>query len=128
MKDINFSHGYDSRDYSYSQGILVTNPQQILFISGQVGITVAYEEKTFEEQIQLAYENMEKVLRSAHLNFDHVVKVTELVVGNSLERLQMVNDKKKAVFKKHFPASTYIPVQSLALPGMLFEIEAIAIA
>lgn len=127
MKDINFSDGYDSRDYCYSQGILVTKPQQILFISGQVGITIPNEEKSFEEQINLAYENLEKVLSRAQLSFDHIVKVTELVVGNSLLRLQMVNDKKKAVFKKQFPASTYIPVESLALPGMLFEIEAIAV-
>lgn len=127
IKDINYDEDYDSRMYGYSQGVLVDSPKQILYISGQVGITYPNEEKSFEEQIEAAYKNMEKVLKSAGMSFDNVVKVTELVVGNSLERLSSVNNKKKLIFKK-FPASTYIPVDSLALPGMLFEIEAVAVS
>lgn len=127
IKDINFDEAYDSREYGYSQGVLVENPQKILYISGQVGIDFPNEEKSFEDQIEAAYENMNKVLLHAGMTFDNVVKVTELVVGNSLERLNSVNSKKKLIFKK-FPASVYIPVDSLALPGMLFEIEAIAIS
>ena len=60
------------------------------------------------------------------MTFANVVKVTELVVENSLEKLEAVNNKKKKVFQR-YPTSTYIPVDSLALPGMLFEIEAVAI-
>ena len=127
MKDINFDEGYDSRDYAYSQAILTSNSGKTLYISGQVGINVVNEERSFEEQIDLAYENLEKVLKKAGMGFDNIVKVTELVVGNSLERLEAVNNKKKRVFKNIYPASTYIPVDSLALPGMLFEIEAIAV-
>lgn len=126
LKDINYTEGYDSREYGYSQGILISNPKQILYISGQVGVTASGEEREFSSQVELAYQNMEKVLKSADMTFANVVKVTELVVGNSLERLTIVNDKKKKIFSI-FPASTYIPVTSLALPGMLFEIEAIAI-
>lgn len=127
MKDINFNEGYDSRDYAYSQGILTSNSGKTLYISGQVGINFVNEEKSFEEQIDLAYENLEKVLKKAGMGFANIVKVTELVVGNSLERLEAVNNKKKRVFKDIYPASSYIPVDSLALPGMLFEIEAIAV-
>lgn len=127
MKDINFNEGYDSRDYAYSQGILTSNSGKTLYISGQVGINFVNEGKSFEEQIDLAYENLEKVLKKAGMGFENIVKVTELVVGNSLERLEAVNNKKKRVFKDIYPASSYIPVDSLALPGMLFEIEAIAV-
>ena len=127
IKDINYDESYDSRNYGYSQGMLIESPQRILYISGQVGIEHEGEDKSFEDQIEAAYANMEKVLKSAGMTFDNVVKVTELVVGNSLEKLTSVNNKKKLIFKR-FPASTYIPVDSLALPGMLFEIEAIAIS
>lgn len=127
IKDINYDENYDSRDYGYSQGVLIESPQNILYISGQVGIEHEGEDKSFEEQIEAAYVNMEKILKSAGMTFDNVVKVTELVVGNSLEKLTTVNNKKKLVFKK-FPASTYIPIDSLALPGMLFEVEAVAIS
>lgn len=127
LTDINFSEGYDSRDYSYSQGVLIKGADEILYISGQVGINIEGEEKSFQEQVDLAYLNLEKVLKSSGMTFDHVVKVTELVVGNSQERLKIVNSKKKEIFKKMYPASLYIPVESLALKGMLFEIEAIAI-
>jgi len=126
INDINYSEGYDSRAYAYSQGVLVTSPQEILYISGQVGISAPNEQRSFAEQIDLAYQNMEKVLHSANMTFSNVVKVTELVVENSLEKLEAVNNKKKQVFQK-YPASTYIPVDSLALPGMLFEIEAVAV-
>lgn len=127
IKDINYNEAYDSRDYGYSQGILVESPQKILYISGQVGIDFPNEEKSFEDQIEAAYENLNKVLKSAGMNFDNIVKVTELVVENTTDRLNSVNNKKKLVFKK-FPASLYIPVDSLALPGMLFEIEAVAVS
>ena len=126
IKDINYNEGYDSRTYGYSQAVSVTTPQEILYISGQVGILEPNEQRSFADQIELAYQNMEKVLQSAGMTFANVVKVTELVVGNSLERLEAVNNKKKKLFQR-FPASTYIPVDSLALPGMLFEIEAIAV-
>ncbi len=127
IKDINFSEGYDSRAYSYSQGILVTQPQQILYISGQVGIASEDNAGTFSEQIDLAYQNLEKVLKSAGMTYHNVVKVTELVVGNTRERLDAANNKKKQIFTKQYPTSTYIPVDSLALAGMLFEIEAVAV-
>lgn len=127
IADINFNEGYDSRDYSYSQGILVTGAIETLYISGQVGIEIEGEERSFKEQIDLAYQNMEKVLLRSGMTFDNVVKVTELVVGNSKERLEAVNSKKKEIFKKTYPVSLYIGVESLALKGMLFEIEAIAI-
>lgn len=125
--DINFSEGYDSREYSYSQGILVESVGQTLYISGQVGIHEEGEERTFSQQIDLAYENLELVLKKAGMTFDNIVKVTELVVGNSSEKLLAVNSKKKEIFKKRFPASVYIPVDSLALKGMMFEIDAIAV-
>lgn len=127
ITDINFNEGYDSREYSYSQGILVTDASLTLYISGQVGIHEEGEERTFKDQIDLAYENLEMVLKKAGMTFDNIVKVTELVVGNSSEKLQMVNAKKKQIFKNHYPASTYIPVESLALKGMKFEIDAIAV-
>lgn len=126
IKDINYSDGYDSREYGYSQAISVIAPQEILYISGQVGIFASGEQRAFADQVELAYQNMEKVLQSAGMTFANVIKVTELVVGNSLEKLEAVNNKKKKIFTR-FPASTYIPVDSLALPGMLFEIEAIAV-
>jgi len=125
--DINFNEGYDSREYSYSQGILVESASQTLYISGQVGIHEEGEVRTFSQQIDLAYENLELVLKKAGMTFDNIVKVTELVVGNSSEKLLAVNSKKKEIFKKRFPASVYIPVDSLALKGMMFEIDAIAV-
>lgn len=124
--EINYDEDYDSREYGYSQGILLKNVKETLYISGQVGINFPNEEKSFEEQVELAYQNLEKVLTSAGMTFDNVVKLTELVVGNSLERLNTVNAKKKKTYKV-FPVSTYTPVDSLALPGMLFEVDAIAV-
>lgn len=68
----------------------MTSPQEILYISGQVGILFSHEQRSFADQIELAYQNMEKVLQSAGMSFANVVKVTELVVGNSLERIEAI--------------------------------------
>ena len=61
IQDINYSEDYDSRAYGYSQGMLATSPQEILYISGQVGISAPNEQRSFADQIDLAYQNMEKV-------------------------------------------------------------------
>lgn len=127
ITDINFNEGYDSREYSYSQGVLVEEVKETLYISGQVGIHEEGEERSFSQQIDLAYENLELVLKRAGMTFDNIVKVTELVVDNSSEKLLAVNSKKKEIFNKYYPASIYIPVDSLALKGMMFEIDAIAV-
>lgn len=56
-----------------------------------------------------------------------VVKITLLIAEHDGEKLAYLVKKRKAVFGGEPPASTLIPVPALYAPGVLFEIDAVAV-
>ena len=72
------------------------------------------------------FENLKAALAAAGAGFEHVVKVTNYFVDIShLSILREVRDS--YVNTKSPPASTAVQIGQLAMPGLLFEIEAIAV-
>lgn len=127
---INPSALFNPSPYGFSHSIAVENPSRICFISGQsVGIGENHVlADDFKTQVQDALKNMEVILQSHSMTFDHIVKITLLIVEHNQEKLQIWTDEAKKIWKESFlPTSTLIPVSHLALPGMLFEIDAIAV-
>ena len=57
-----------------------------------------------------------------------VKKITLLIVDHDAEKLAYLVEKRKAVFGGNPPASTLIPVPELYTPGVLFEIDAVAVS
>ena len=51
-----------------------------------------------------------------------------LIVDHDAERLAYLVKKRKGVFGNNPPASTLIPVPALYAPGVLFEIDSVAVA
>ncbi|WP_126651206.1 RidA family protein [Chryseobacterium aureum] len=127
---INPSALFNPSPYGFSHSIAVENPSRICFISGQSGGIGENHvlADDFKTQVQDALKNMEVILQSHSMTFDHIVKITLLIVEHNQEKLQIWTDEAKKVWKESFlPTSTLIPVSHLALPGMLFEIDAIAV-
>jgi enamine deaminase RidA (YjgF/YER057c/UK114 family) len=116
--------------FGFSQGWRVDNPTTLLFVAGQVPLDeqgVVVGEGDFETQTRQVFENMGLVLEHAGMSFDNLVQVGVFMTDmNNLRTYARVRDE--FVNTAAPPASTAIGVVGLALPGMLVEVNAIAVA
>jgi len=107
----------------YSQGCKAGD---YIFVSGQGPLdpqTGKVKGDTIEEQTRQTLENIKAILQANGASMKDVVKVT--VVLTDLSKFKPMNEVYKTFFSEPFPARiTY--GASLALTGMLVEIDAIA--
>jgi 2-iminobutanoate/2-iminopropanoate deaminase len=76
-------------------------------------------------QTRQVLDNMRLALAAAGATLDDVVKVT-VYLADCADRPK-VNEVRKAYFGNNRPASTLIGISDWAIPGMLIEIDAIAV-
>lgn len=109
-------------EHGYSAGI---QSGDLLFVSGQVGSrSDGSPEPDFRSQVQLAFDNLSKVLEAAGATFDDIVDVTTFHT-NPEQQFPTVMEVKSQAFKtKPYPNWTAIGVNWLA--GFDFEIKVIA--
>jgi len=127
---INPTELFNPGPYGFSHSISVDSPFQMCFISGQSGGVGENHvlADDFKTQVQEALKNLKIVLQSHFMTVENIVKITLLIVDHNQEKLEIWTKEAKKVWKESFlPTSTLIPVSQLALPGMLFEIDAIAV-
>ncbi|MBB6330622.1 enamine deaminase RidA (YjgF/YER057c/UK114 family) [Chryseobacterium sediminis] len=127
---INPTELFNPSPYGFSHSISLESPSQICFISGQSGGVGENHllVDDFKTQVQDALKNLKIVLQSHSMTFENVVKITLLIVDHNSEKLEIWAEEAKKVWSQSFlPTSTLIPVSQLALPEMLFEIDAIAV-
>ena len=101
----------------------------LIFVSGQAaldddGTIVGVGE--FEIQARRSIENLARVLEAGGSGLDKLVKVTILVTD--IAQFETVVKLRAEYFTAPYPADTICEVRSLALPELMFEIEAIALA
>lgn len=115
--------------YGFCHTVKTPPNGELIFISGQSG----GEGKThslshdFDRQVDMVLANLEIALTTHQLSFDDVVKITILIVDHNAEKLEIwSNAMKKCWSTERLPASTLIPVPTLALEGMQIEVDAIA--
>src|SRR6266540_95522 len=102
---------------------------RILYISGQVG----YDEdgqlvgEDHYSQAQQAFANLATAVGAAGGSMEDIVKITIFVVGHRPQLLEVLMGARAAAFGEHKPASTYLGVEALARPGLLVEVEAVAV-
>ncbi|MGX5686842.1 RidA family protein [Chryseobacterium cucumeris] len=121
---------FDPSPYGFSHSIAVKSPSTMCFISGQSGGVGGNHvlADDFKTQVQDALKNLQIVLQSHSMTFENIVKITLLIVDHNQEKLEIWAEEARKVWKSSFlPTSTLIPVNQLALPGMMFEIDAIAV-
>ena len=113
---------------SYSQGVKVSQPQAILFLSGQVAYTsdgsVACR-GDFKGQARDAYEAIKALVESQGGTMASIVKVTTYVTD--MQYRVDLPPLREEFFGKKGPASTLIEISALAHPDWLIEVEAIAV-
>lgn len=107
---------------SYSHQIEVSN-ERMLIISGQVGMRQdgSIPDDPYE-QIDLAFENIIRNLRTANMDVKDLIKITYYLVGefDTAKRREIVLSK----LQGHQPCSTLLYVAALASPQFRVEIDA----
>lgn len=113
--------------FGFSQAWRVDDARSIVFVSGQGPISPDGElvgEGDFEAQTRQVFENLQTVLEAAGASFDAIVRIT--VYLTDIGKLPDFGRIKAEFIAGGQPASTAIEVSSLALPGMMIEVDAIA--
>jgi enamine deaminase RidA (YjgF/YER057c/UK114 family) len=114
-----------------SWGLEFQRGRRFLYISGQVGATVdGRVGDGLLEQVKLAFDNVEGVLRSAGMTPQNVVR-TGLYFTRHVEMTPELKDDfnrlRTDFLGDHRATSTFLYVHALADPRWLFEVDAIAV-
>lgn len=120
---------YDPAPNGYSHVALVAAGSRLVFIAGQGGETAdGALSPDFRAQVRQALANLATALAAAEAAPADVAKLTVLIVDHSEARLHVFGEELSRAFGTGpKPACTLIPVPRLALDGMLFEVEAVAV-
>ncbi|MDX3572963.1 RidA family protein [Streptomyces sp. ID05-47C] len=118
---------HDPTPFGYSHA--VSAPGELVFIAGQYASDAsgAPVPGDFAAQVDLAFDRLESALAGVGLGPEHVVRLGSFVVDHDLDRLETLGRALQARFGERLPAQTLSGVAALALPGMLFEVDAIAV-
>jgi len=123
---VNPPHLADTRQYGYSQAAIVSAQAKVIYIAGQIGLSEDGP-NDFESQVDRSFDNLIAVINAAGGKIEDVVKITLLIKNHDEKKLRYLVNKRRDVFGKSPPASTLIPVPTLALETLEFEIDAIVV-
>jgi enamine deaminase RidA (YjgF/YER057c/UK114 family) len=114
---------------SYTQVVVATG-SRLVFVAGQAaddGRGNLVGAGDLAAQARQAFANVGRSLAAAGARPDQVTKITIYVVHHRPEYLPDISGARIAVFGDHKPADTLVGVETLAEPGYLIEVEAIAV-
>lgn len=114
---------------SYTQ-VVVASGDRLVFVSGQVaedehGTLIAPGDHA--SQARIAFENLGRALAAAGARPADVARITIYVVDHRPEHLAVISAARVAVLGEHKPADTLIGVATLAEPGYVIEVDAVAV-
>lgn len=111
----------------YSNVVSAT-PGRLVFCAGQVALDADGEivgEGDIVAQTRQVMENVKLALEAAGASFADVVKITNYIT-DATEFSKMAGVRREYL-REPYPASSLIEVPALMFPGLLIEIEAIAV-
>lgn len=125
---VNPSELYDPAPYGFSHAVVAQNVGSIAYIAGQG----AHDQTGalapgFADQVEQAYANLVTALDAVGAQPNQVTRITTYVVEYDPSMLDVMTRNIQAVFGDALPAQTLVPVPRLALDGMLFEVDAVAV-
>jgi enamine deaminase RidA (YjgF/YER057c/UK114 family) len=114
---------------SYTQVVVATG-SRLVFVAGQVADDAdgnLFGPGDLAVQARRAFANLGRALAAAGARPQQVARITIYVVGHRPEYLPLISEARIAVFGDHKPADTLLGVETLAEPGYLIEVEAVAV-
>jgi enamine deaminase RidA (YjgF/YER057c/UK114 family) len=113
----------------YTQVIVATG-HRLVFVAGQ-GADDAHGNLVgvgdLAAQARQAFANVGRSLAAAGARPEHVATITIYVVHHRPEYLRDIYEARRAEFGDHKPTDTVVGVETLAEPGYLIEVDAIAV-
>jgi 2-iminobutanoate/2-iminopropanoate deaminase len=112
----------------YSQAWKVEDGHTLIIVSGQASISAdgqLVHDGDFSGQVRQTFENLRTVLEAAGASLERVVKLSVFLTDMSL--LREYSRIKEEMMPGWRPASTVVGTTALAMPGLMVEIEAIAV-
>ena len=100
----------------------------LVYVSGQAAIDLSgalVGVGDFDAQAEQAFRNLERVLAAAGSGLDRIVKVT--IFLTDMSNFPKIVDLRGRWFSEPWPAATIVQVESLALPELEIEIEAVVV-
>jgi enamine deaminase RidA (YjgF/YER057c/UK114 family) len=115
------------RSYAH---VAVATGSRLVFVAGQAADDADGNlagHGNLREQAHQAFANLGRALAAAGARPDQVARITIYVVGHRPEHLSLISEARIALFGDFKPVDTYLGVETLAEPGYLIEVEAIAV-
>jgi enamine deaminase RidA (YjgF/YER057c/UK114 family) len=110
--------------------VVVATGTRMVFIAGQEPEDVhgnLVGPGDLAAQARQVYANLGRALTAAGARPEQVTKITIYVVHHRPEHLPVIERARKHLFGDHKPADTVVGVETLAGPGYLIEVDAIAV-
>ena len=118
------------RPKGYANGIAAAQGR-LVFIAGQIGWDAAQRipDAELAPQVQLALQNIVRILAEAGGRSEHIVRLTWYVKSRDeyLRDQKEIGAAYRAVMGRHFPAMTVLQIVELVDAGAKVEIEATAV-
>lgn len=118
---------HDPVGFGYSHVARVSG--ELVLIAGQYDSDAEGHTTTddFAQQVENAFANLGKALRSAGLDYPDVAQLRTFIVDHDLAKLEAIGTAIAKLWGDKPPVQTLTGVAALALPGMLFEVDAVAV-
>ena len=112
-------------DSAYYAPATSTSSKEIIHVSGQAGVSrIGVLPADYESQIHLAMLNIHRILVASNSSVTDILKLTLNIVNYDPSRRKHAKIVQNFL-GKHRPAITLVPVSQLAIPGWLFEVDAV---
>lgn len=117
---------HDPTRFGYSH---LASTEEFVFVAGQYASDAegGVSSPGFTEQVERSFENLETALEAAGVGPQDVVQLRTYAVGLDLDRLGVLTARIARTWGDRPPTQTLLGVAGLALPGMLFEVDAVAV-
>ena len=112
---------------TYSHGVEVPAGYRTLYVAGQVGVNKEFVSPPgIAAQTELAFSNVQMVLRSAGMDLNNIVKTT-VYLKDPKDYPEFVRVRSRLLGDTK-PASTLIYISGLVTPDLLVELDATAVS
>lgn len=120
---------FDPTPFGFCHTVKAPANGELVYISGQSGGEGLEHilSDDFRHQVRALLSNLDIALKAHELCFNNVLKITILIVDHNQAKLDIWSEEMKKFWSAdRLPASTLIPVPTLALNDMQIEVDAVA--